>query len=74
MRPGRGGEDRDVESGEAAAGIIVDEVDEVITLTAEQVEDIPRSPGAGAVAKVDERLLLLLDARRVLGDSRVADA
>jgi purine-binding chemotaxis protein CheW len=52
------------------AGVIVDEVEEVITVEAGQLD---RVPAAGAdfidsIAKLDERLVLLLDADRLLGD------
>jgi purine-binding chemotaxis protein CheW len=53
-----------VESAAGSAGLIVDDVNEVMTITEEQIE-----PEAGSqegylhgIAKVDERLIVLLDA------------
>jgi chemotaxis signal transduction protein len=42
---------------------MVDEVDEVLTIAADQLERVPAA-GAGidAVAKLDDRLVMLLDA------------
>lgn len=52
-----------VETGRGTAGVIVDEVEEVLSVEAEQLEPIP---GAGtdcleAIAKVGDRLVILLD-------------
>jgi purine-binding chemotaxis protein CheW len=44
-------------------GIVVDEVDEVLTIAEEQLEAVPAAGSAvEAVAKLDERLVMLLDA------------
>ena len=41
---------------------MVDEVDEVLTISSEQLEKVPAAgPGIDAVAKLDERLVMLLD-------------
>jgi purine-binding chemotaxis protein CheW len=65
-----------VESGGMTAGIVVDEVDEVITVGEEQLEP-PPSGEVGyieAVAKVGDRLLVLLDTAAVLaGEGLDAD-
>ena len=52
-----------VESGSGTAGLIVDEVDEVITVDDEQLEQPPAGERLHrrAVAKVGDRLLVLLD-------------
>jgi purine-binding chemotaxis protein CheW len=52
-----------VESRTGTAGVIVDEVDEVLTVADEQLEEPPAARGdhVRAVAKVDDRLLILLD-------------
>ena len=57
-----------VESSHGTAGLIVDEVDEVLTVSDEQLEEPPAARGehVRAVAKVDERLLILLDPDELL--------
>jgi purine-binding chemotaxis protein CheW len=51
-----------VETDTGTAGVVVDEVEEVLTVEAEQLEGVP---GAGAdieaIAKVGDRLIILLD-------------
>lgn len=51
-----------VETDAGTAGVIVDEVEEVLTVAGEQLESVP---GAGAdiaaIAKVGDRLIILLD-------------
>ncbi len=44
-------------------GIPVDDVDEVLTITADQLEDLPGqgSEAVQSIAKVDDRLVILLD-------------
>lgn len=52
------------------AGVIVDQVEEVITVDPGQLDRVP-SAGAefiDSIAKLDDRLVLLLDADRLLGD------
>jgi purine-binding chemotaxis protein CheW len=58
-----------VEVGEELAGLIVDDVVEVATIAAEQVEEVPAAASGGrpaSVAKLGERLVLLLDAEALL--------
>ena len=52
-----------VETAVGTAGVIVDDVDEVLTVTPEQLEDVPTADAAyvDAVAKVGERLAVLLN-------------
>jgi purine-binding chemotaxis protein CheW len=52
-----------VEAGSVTAGLVVDEVEEVLTVEDDQLEDAPTSDGGyiSAVAKVGDRLLVLLD-------------
>ena len=52
-----------VESGTVTAGLVVDEVDEVITVDDDQLEQSPTGDAGyiQAVAKVGDRLLVLLD-------------
>ena len=66
-----------VETGSGTAGVIVDEVEEVLTVDADQLDEIP---GAGsdaidAIAKIDDRLVVLLTPDRLLagvGDAAYA--
>jgi purine-binding chemotaxis protein CheW len=52
-----------VETAVGTAGVIVDDVDEVLTVSPEQLEDVPTADAAyvDAVAKVGERLCILLN-------------
>jgi purine-binding chemotaxis protein CheW len=51
-----------VEYGEETAGVIVDDVDEVLTIEDAQIEEIPGSDGTliDSIAKVGDRLVVLL--------------
>lgn len=57
-------------------GVIVTEVTEVLVLPGEQIEDAPSLAGANAcirgVGKAADRLLILLDLSRMLGDHEIA--
>jgi purine-binding chemotaxis protein CheW len=59
-----------VESQIGTAGLIVDEVDEVLTVDDEQLEEPPASQSGHvrAVAKVEDRLLILLDPSDLLAE------
>jgi purine-binding chemotaxis protein CheW len=52
-----------VETGTGQVGVIVDEVDEVITVTSDQLEDVPTASRdtIDAIAKVEDRLVILLN-------------
>jgi purine-binding chemotaxis protein CheW len=52
-----------VSSGSGQVGVMVDEVEEVLTVTSEQLEDVPtaNSDSIEAIAKIDDRLVVLLD-------------
>jgi purine-binding chemotaxis protein CheW len=52
-----------VESGDQMAGVIVGDVEEVLTLTAEDLDEVPAAGAAciQAIAKVGDRLVVLLD-------------
>src|SRR5215212_3781294 len=57
-----------VETGSGTAGVFVDEVEEVLTVDADQLDEVP---GAGmdaidAIAKIDDRLVVLLTPDRLL--------
>lgn len=52
-----------VESGDQMAGVIVGDVEEVLTLTSEDLDEVPAAGAAciQAIAKVGDRLVILLD-------------
>ena len=52
-----------VETGTGQVGVIVDEVDEVITVTSDMLEDVPSASRdtIEAIAKVGDRLVILLN-------------
>jgi purine-binding chemotaxis protein CheW len=67
-----------VEGEGGTVGMVVDAVSEVLTVSGEQVE--PPSPYVGVdvdcvrgIAKVDERLIILLDLAQLLTDERAAE-
>jgi purine-binding chemotaxis protein CheW len=61
-----------VETAQDMAGVIVDDVEEVITIDAEQIGEAP-SAGIGpthpinGIAKIDDRLVVLLDPEGIVG-------
>ena len=58
-----------VEAGAVTAGLVVDDVEEVLTVAEEQLEEAPPSNDGSiaAVAKVGDRLLVLLDLGALFG-------
>jgi purine-binding chemotaxis protein CheW len=58
-----------VEAGDSTAGILVDDVAEVLTITADDVDDVPTATSAAinGIAKVGDRLIVLLDAPGLVG-------
>jgi purine-binding chemotaxis protein CheW len=52
-----------VESGNGQVGVMVDEVEEVLTVSSEQLEDVPsaNSESIEAIAKIEDRLVILLN-------------
>ena len=52
-----------VESGTGQIGIMVDEVEEVLTVTSDQLEDVPSAnrDSIDAIAKIEDRLVILLN-------------
>ena len=52
-----------VESGTGQVGIMVDEVEEVLTVSSDQLEDVPSatSDSIEAIAKIEDRLVILLN-------------
>jgi purine-binding chemotaxis protein CheW len=53
-----------VESGSGQVGVMVDDVEEVLTVSADQLEAVPTADreAIAAIAKVGDRLVILLDA------------
>lgn len=58
-----------VETDTGMAGIIVDDVEEVLTVRDDQVGDVPAAGSAclEAIAKIDDRLVVLLSADGIVG-------
>ena len=50
-----------VESGTGQVGVMVDEVEEVLTVSSEQLESAPASDAVESIAKIGDRLVVLLD-------------
>jgi purine-binding chemotaxis protein CheW len=50
-----------VESGTGQVGVMVDEVEEVLTVSSDQLEGAPASAAVEAIAKIGDRLVVLLD-------------
>ncbi len=52
-----------VESGNGQVGVMVDEVEEVLTVSSDQLEDVPSasSDAIEAIAKIEDRLVILLN-------------
>ena len=53
-----------VSGGASQVGVMVDDVDQVVTLGSEQLEDVPTAGADSieAIARIDDRLVVLLDA------------
>jgi purine-binding chemotaxis protein CheW len=58
-----------VETGTGQVGVMVDEVEEVLTVTADQLEDVPTADRdtIEAIAKIDDRLVILLNPEGLFG-------
>jgi purine-binding chemotaxis protein CheW len=65
-----------VETGHETAGVIVDDVEEVLTIQDEQIEEVPGTDGAliDSIAKVGERLVVLLKPNAIFDGSIAAAA
>jgi purine-binding chemotaxis protein CheW len=63
-----------VGSGHEIAGLIVGDVAEVLTVSSDDLEDVPAAGAAciQAIAKVGERLVVLLDPEGILADDPAA--
>jgi purine-binding chemotaxis protein CheW len=65
-----------VETENSNAGIVVDEVQEVLTLKGDDTEPLPTAGNDAlqAIAKIGDRLVVLLDARGLFGDTELGIA
>ena len=64
-----------VESRTRQVGVMVDEVEEVLTVTSEQLEDVPSaaSDAIEAIAKIEDRLVILLNPAGLFARSGAED-
>jgi purine-binding chemotaxis protein CheW len=60
-----------VETASDMAGVIVDDVEEVLTVDADQLDTVPAAgdPAIEAIAKIEQRLVVLLDPVGLFGGS-----
>jgi purine-binding chemotaxis protein CheW len=63
-----------VETAEDMAGVVVDDVEEVITIHGDQLDEAPTAGGRGidGIAKIGDRLVVLLDPEGIVGASAAA--
>ncbi len=64
-----------VESGTGQVGVMVDEVEEVLTVSSDQLEDVPtaRNESIEAIAKIEDRLVILLNAEGLFARAAAED-
>jgi purine-binding chemotaxis protein CheW len=64
-----------VETGTGQAGVVVGDVDEVLTVTSDQLEDVPTAGNETieAIAKIDDRLVILLNVAGLFAGASHAD-
>jgi len=64
-----------VDTGSDQVGVMVDEVEEVLTVGAEQLESVPTANAAfiRAIAKIDDRLVILLNPEGLFSEAARAD-
>lgn len=62
-----------VQTGTDMAGVIVDDVEEVLTVDIEQLDTVPAAgdPAIEAIAKIEQRLVVLLDPVGLFGNAPV---
>lgn len=62
-----------VETGTDMAGVVVDDVEEVLTVDIDQLDTVPAAgdPSIEAIAKIDQRLVVLLDPVGLFGGSLI---
>jgi purine-binding chemotaxis protein CheW len=73
---GDGGKIVVVESGAVTAGVVVDDVDEVLTIEEEQLDAVPAAgtDAIDGIVKIDDRLIILLDLDSLFGGIDLAAA
>jgi purine-binding chemotaxis protein CheW len=64
-----------VETGTGQAGVVVGDVEEVLTVTTDQLEDVPTADGETieAIAKIGDRLVILLNPEGLFAAARADD-
>jgi purine-binding chemotaxis protein CheW len=74
--PAEGGKIVIVETATDMAGVVVDDVEEVLTVEDAQLDAVPAagSPSIEAIAKIDDRLVILLDPEGIFADAEPAAA
>jgi purine-binding chemotaxis protein CheW len=72
----RGGKIVVVESGAVTAGVVVDDVDEVLTIDPSQLDAVPAAgtEAIDGIVKIDDRLIILLDLESLFGGIDLAAA
>ena len=65
-----------VETGGSQAGVVVGDVEEVLTVTEDQLEDIPTTgnDAINSIAKIGDRLVVLLDPEGLFASAQIDDA
>ena len=65
-----------VESGSVTAGVVVDDVDEVLTIDENQLDAVPAAgtEAIDGIVKIDDRLIILLDLESLFGSIDLATA
>jgi purine-binding chemotaxis protein CheW len=65
-----------VESGAVTAGVVVDDVDEVLTIEEDQLDAVPAAgtEAIDGIVKIDDRLIILLDLDSLFGGIDLAAA
>jgi purine-binding chemotaxis protein CheW len=65
-----------VEAGTGPVGVMVDEVEEVLTVSSDQLENVPtaRRESIEAIAKIEDRLVILLNAEGLFARAPAEDA
>jgi len=64
-----------VETGTGQVGVMVDEVEEVLTVSSDQLEDVPTAnrESIEAIAKIEDRLVILLNPEGLFARAGVED-
>ena len=65
-----------VETADDMAGVVVDDVEEVITISSDQLDDAPTAGGRAidGIAKIGDRLVVLLDPEGIVGAAAALSA